>query len=127
MPNIILKKTFKIKPSGFQVANEKSFSFHGEAVTNTLIQAVNQKLASIKLAKSSKPLDFYRDEYGHYKAEMNHDFQKYHEEDAVCVILDVMESQGYSFRFQYDAENYSAKMTGSSFTSREMFIFTKTG
>lgn len=116
MPNIIFKKTFKVKPSGFQVANE--MSFHGNAVTSQMISAVNQKLASIRHVGTARPLVFKMDQNGHYTAAMNHDYQKYHEEDAICSILDVMEILGWTFRFQYDSE-----VSGSSFTSRELFIF----
>lgn len=45
----------------------------------------------------------------------------------VVAILDVMEVLGWSFRFQYDSESHSAKVNGSSFTSRELFIFHKSG
>lgn len=68
---------------------------------------------------------FRADRLGHYCAEMNHDYQKYHEEDAVACVLDVMEEQGWTFRFQYDTETSSQKITGDSKTSRELFIFNK--
>ena len=122
MPNIILKKTFKVKPSGFQVANEKTFSFHG-AITPDMIEAVNQKLVSLRLYGKSSSLRFTMDQAGHYQCAMNHDFQKYHEEDAVVAILDVMELLGWTFKFQYDSESHSTKATGASFTSRELFMF----
>jgi hypothetical protein len=125
MPNIIFKKTFKMKPSGFKVAHEKSFSFHGSAVSQDLIVAVNQKLASLHLTGKSKPLQFGPDNNGHYAAEMNHDYQKYHEEDAIVAVLDVMEVMGWTFKFQYDTEINSEKLGGSSFTKREQFIFHK--
>jgi hypothetical protein len=127
MPNIILKKTFKVKPSGFQVAAEKSFSFHGSSVTQQLIQAVNQKLATIQYARNANRLSFHPDAKtaGHYTCIMNHDCQKYNEEDAVVAILDVMEILGWDFRFQYDSESSSTKVSGSSFTSRELFILHK--
>jgi hypothetical protein len=56
---------------------------------------------------------------------MNHDFQKNNEEDAVVALLDTMQAQGWNFRFQYDAEVASSKGVGSSFTSRELFVFSK--
>jgi hypothetical protein len=56
---------------------------------------------------------------------MNHDHQKYHEEDITVAIMDIMEILGYSFKFQYDSEMSSAKVNGSSFTAREMFVFHK--
>lgn len=124
MPNIILKKTFKIKPAGFQVANEKSFSFHG-AANPDLIHAINQKLSSLRLHGNSRRIAFSLNGSGHYGCAMNHDFQKYHEEDAICCVLDVMELLGWTFRFQYDSESSSAKASGSSFTSRELFLFHK--
>jgi hypothetical protein len=126
MPSIILKKTFKVKPSGFQVAAEKSFSFHGSAVTPALIQAVNQKIAAIQYAGNANRAFFKPDnKTGHYSCAMNHDCQKYNEEDVVVAILDVMEILGWEFRFQYDSESQSNKVSGSSFTSRELFIFQK--
>ena len=127
MPHIILKKTFKIKPSGFQVAAEKSLSLHGSAVNPSVVNAINQKVAFLRLVSSAKPLMFQPDRYGHYSCQMNHDFQKYHEEDAICAILDVMEILGWTFRFQYDSESSSTKVSGSSVTLRELFIFSKKG
>jgi hypothetical protein len=126
MPNIILKKTFKIMPGGFKVATEKSFSLHGSA-DSSIVNAINQKLATLKLTNSqARPIAFKMDNFGHYSCEMNHDFQKYYEEDAICCIMDVMEILGWTFRFQYDSESSSVKMSGSSITSRELFIFSKT-
>jgi hypothetical protein len=125
MPNIILKKTFKIKPSGFQVATEKSFSFHG-TMTKKLIDEINHVFQS-KLhftLNANKPL-FKMDYYGHYSAVMNHECQKNHEEDLVVAILDIMERNGWMFKFQYDSETTSTAITGSSETKRESFIFQK--
>ena len=57
---------------------------------------------------------------------MNHDFQKYHEEDAVAMIIDVLcDVFGYKFVHQYDQELSSEKMNGSSYTKRELFLFQK--
>jgi hypothetical protein len=66
MPQIILKKTFKTKPSGFQVANEKSFSVHGY-VLKDVIDALNNQLKLIKFSgsKSSGSVTFKMDSYGH--------------------------------------------------------------
>ena len=122
--SLILKKTFKVKPSGFQVANEKSFSWHG-AVSEDLIHAVNQKLSALRLHGRSNRIAFGLDATGHYSCSMNHDFQKFHEEDAVVAVLDVMELLGWTFRFQYDSESHSTKVSGASFTSKELFIFHK--
>ena len=124
MPNILLKKTFKIKPSGFQVANEKRFSFHGRT-TPDLVDAINRSVGAIRLKSGSSNLQFKVDEYGHYSAPMNHEYQKHHEEDAIAVILDVMEEQGYTFKFQYDQELTSVKFAGDSITRREVFIFNR--
>ena len=33
---------------------------------------------------------------------MNHNYQKYHEEDTIAEIIDVMEAMGWNFKFQYD-------------------------
>lgn len=128
MPHVILKKTFKIKPAGFQVAAEKSFTFHGAAVTPLMIQAVNQALANnVLTVQQARPIQFVFDRtHRHYRAVMNHDFQKYNEEDAIVAILDVMEILGWTFRFQYDSESSSNKVSGASITARELFMFSKT-
>lgn len=124
MPNILLKKTFKIKPSGFSVKAEKTFSFHG-SMSNDTINLINERVGMLRLAGKANRINFQMDNLGHFSANLNHDFQKYHEEDAVVAILDIMQELGYTFKFQYDQEVFSEKMTGNSFTKREIFIFNK--
>ena len=123
MPNILLKKTFKIKPSGFSIKAEKTFSFHG-SIAPALVSDINAKLGSIQLVRGAKPIQFaINGTTRHYAVDINHDFQKYHEEDALAAIMDVMEEWGYDFKFEYDQELHSEKMNGSSMTKREVFIF----
>jgi hypothetical protein len=126
MPHIILKKTFKMRPTGFQVSNEKSYSFHGGSMNKAIISPINAKLAGLHLlATSSRPQFQWDGARGQYRAPINHDCQKYHEEDIVVAILDVMEQMGWAFRFQYDVEAMSSNIAGGSITSRELFIFSK--
>lgn len=123
MPTIILKKTFKIKPSGFSFATEKSFSFHGGIPEDT-VKEINRVLQNcIHVSKGANTPQFKMDNHGHYFASMNHESQKHHEEDFVVAIIDVMERLGWTFRFQYDTHTESHKAFGDSITSREMFIF----
>ena len=124
MPNIILKKTFKNKPQGYSIKNEKTFSFHG-GISPEIINLVNRRVGMLRLAPGADRLYFQMDSFGHYSAKMNHDFQKHHEEDAVVTILDVMEEINYAFKFQYDQEVHSSQAKGASYTRREMFIFSK--
>ena len=125
MPNVILKKTFHVKPSGFQTSQETSLSFHG-ALTPTVIDAINQKLSSLRLFGKAAHLIFKCDDTGHYSGLMNDDFAKYHEEDCIVSILDVMEVLGWTFRFRYGSESSKAKAgSGNSHTSREVFLFHK--
>lgn len=121
---IILKKTFKHKPSGFQFSTEKSYSFHGP-VTQDMAAYINGKLQGLRLIKNANSLQFKMSNTGHFRGTMNHEAQKHHEEDFVVVILEAMEELGYYFRFQYDAESFSVKVTGDSHTSKELFIFHK--
>ena len=121
---IILKKTFKVKPSGFQVAAEKSYSFHGP-MTSDMVTYVNEKLQKLRLSNGANRLQFAMNNAGHFFGTMNHNAQKYHEEDFVCVMLEAMEELGFYFRFQYDAESFSTKVTGDSYTAKELFIFHK--
>lgn len=121
---IIMKKTFKYKPSGFQMSTEKSYSFHGPMSQN-MVDYVNEKLRALRLTSGANRLQFKMDDYGHFRGVMNHQAQKHHEEDFVVVMLEAMEELGYHFRFQYDAETFSTKMTGDSYTSKELFIFHK--
>ena len=125
MPNIVCKKTFKIKPSGFQVSNQKSFSFHGASVPSAIIVAINQRLAKMPRTQVSNVLTFKANNLKQYYAEMNHAFQKYHEEDAVACVLDVMDEHGWIFCFQHDTASSSTKVTWSSETSCELFVFHK--
>ncbi len=115
MPFIILKKTFKTKATGY----EKSFSLHGGWANASLASNLNQALARIKYTNRANKLQFTVNSAGHFYAVMNHDCQKYHEEDAICVILDVMEVMGWTFQRQWDT---SMTSSGSA-TSREMFLF----
>jgi len=121
---IILKKTFKYKPSGIQMSTEKSYSFHGP-MSQDMVDYVNSKLQGLRLAKDANRLHFSMDNFGHFHGRMNHMAQKYHEEDFVVVVLEAMEELGYYFRFQYDAESFSTKITGDSYTAKELFIFHK--
>mmetsp|Transcript_716 Transcript_716/g.1142 ORF Transcript_716/g.1142 Transcript_716/m.1142 type:complete len:128 (-) Transcript_716:142-525(-) len=127
MPHIIIKKTFKYKPSGFKVAIEKNFSLHGAAVTPELVHTLNQGLGVVQCVGSAKPIQFQMSrKNNHYTADMHSDFLKYNEEDAVVALLDTMEVLGWKFRFEYDAELVSAKVAGgSSMTKREVYIFSK--
>merc|ERR1712151_807996 len=95
--------------------------------TKSMIETINHGLAmNIRpLGRANSLVFIPSTKNGHFTAEMNHDFQKYNEEDAMCVILDAMEQMGWTFRFQYDSETYSAKFSGSSMTSRELFLFSK--
>jgi hypothetical protein len=124
MPTSILKKTFKIKPSGFSFATEKAFSFHG-GVSKAIIDEVNRVMQCIRVGLGSLTPNFKMDEHGHYYAKMNHESQKHYEEDFVVAIFDVMEKMGYTFRFQYDTSIQSDKIIGDSVTNREMFVFQK--
>ena len=119
---LILKKTFKVKPAGFKIGNEKSFSFHG-SVTQEMVTLINSKLDRLQVVEGANRLRFSMDKSGHYFAGMNHNFQKYHEGGAVVAILDTMDEMGWGFRFQYASEMQSTKMTGDSYTMRELFIF----
>ncbi|KAL7533377.1 hypothetical protein ACHAXR_005192 [Thalassiosira sp. AJA248-18] len=122
---IILKKTFKVKPGGFQIATEKSYSFHGP-MTPDMVNYVNEQLRGLRLTNEANMLQFNMNQFGHFYGRMNHAAQKYHEEDFVVIMLEAMEELGYYFRFQYDAEASSTKITGDSYTAKELFIFHKT-
>eukprot|EP00522_Entomoneis_paludosa_P008903 CAMPEP_0172450812 /NCGR_PEP_ID=MMETSP1065-20121228/9038_1 /TAXON_ID=265537 /ORGANISM="Amphiprora paludosa, Strain CCMP125" /LENGTH=139 /DNA_ID=CAMNT_0013202649 /DNA_START=126 /DNA_END=545 /DNA_ORIENTATION=- len=124
MPTILLKKTFKTKK--FAASNEKAFTLHGPTITAGMIVALNDRLATqVHHTGSAQVLRFDILD-GHYYAAMNHDYQKYHEEDAVAVICDCMEEMGWFFKFQYDSTIRSDKASGSSSTTnREIMVFHK--
>ena len=125
MPTVILKKTFKMKPGAFRANIEKSFSFHG-SIPADMMKLINQVLKSnIHVSSGANVLQFQMDEHGHYKAFMNHESQKHHEEDFVVSIMDIMEQCGWTFRFQYDTSIMSQYATHGSMTDREMFVFQK--
>jgi hypothetical protein len=123
MPNIIFKKTFKYR--FLNGRHQKSFSFHGTSVPSTIIIAINQRLAKMPHAKGSSILTFKTNSLNQYCVEMNHSFQKYHEEDAIACVLDVMEEQGWTYKFQYDALTSSTTLFRLTVTSRELFVFHK--
>ena len=123
MPNIILKKTFKVTSGSY--GTRKQWTFHGTIGQNQIV-FINQKLAQIRSFGSAGTLQFRLNGEGHYFAVMNDDYQKYNEEDGLVFILDAMEEMGYNFRFQYDAEFFSNKgFGGNSLTKQEIFIFHK--
>jgi hypothetical protein len=78
-------------------------------------------------AQGSSILTFKANSLNQYYVDMNHSFQKYHEEDAIACVLDVMEEQGWTYKFQYDAESSSRTILGKIKTSHELFIFHKPG
>jgi hypothetical protein len=80
-------------------------------------------LATFRHAGKATRIAFAADEQGRYNAMMNHDYQNYHEEDAIAAVLDVMEIHGWSFK--YDSESQPEKRGGASYTQRELFIFHK--
>ena len=83
-------------------------------------------LSNFFLDDSSKSCISITTKHARRTADMNHDFQKYHEEDAVAMIIDVLcDVFGYKFVHQYDQELSSEKMNGSSYTKRELFLFQK--
>lgn len=105
-------------------ATEKKFSFHGASMTRQLAVLVQNAWNEIKLVKDTKPLQLRQNESATWYADMDHNFQKYHEEDAVAAVMDAMAMAGWKFRFQYDSELNSSKLAGSSsFSRREMFVF----
>ena len=114
MPSILLKKTFK-KSLGF----EKAFSFHGASANASLMSSINQALSRINYIRGANQLQFALDRTGHFYAAMNHDCEKNHEEDIVCVILDKMEELGWTFQFEWDATITAIK----SSTSKELILF----
>jgi hypothetical protein len=129
MPTIILKKTFKVKDELLTKTTERFFSLHGSAVTDdtSIVQAINQKLGSIRYVKGGNVMSFKLDAKNHYVANLNHECQKHNEEDIVAAILDVMEIMGWTFKFQYDTQIRTAKtfQVNESDTTGEVFIFNK--
>ena len=123
MPTIILKTTFKIIPAAFSNRTEKAFSFHG-GISKAIINEVNRVLQRIRVGDSHTPI-FQMDAYGHYFAKMSGPGHMNYEEDFVVAIFDVMEKMGYSFRFQYDTNIQSDRISIESHTNREMFVFQK--
>jgi len=61
---------------------------------------INSRLASISNVGKSTTLQFALDGQGHYAAQMNHDAQKYREEDFLVCMCDCLESLGWNFKFQ---------------------------
>lgn len=94
-------------------------------MTRALIDHVNDAMGTIRLSGPDALAPVFRWKDGHYYASMNHNFQKRHEEDAVAEILDVMESMGWDFKFQYDTSFSSEKVFSESETSNELWIFHK--
>jgi PDZ domain len=117
--SVIFKKTFKQKGMGNV---SQALSFHGQGVDKAMVDTVNRHLGAIRYCATANPLKFTKDDKAHYVVEMNHDCQKYHEEDALAAVFDAMEVLGWGFRFQY-ASQYQT--SNSSHTFRDIFIFAK--
>lgn len=122
---IILKKTWADQTR--KVANEKSLTLHGRAVTDELVREINEELADLDYKHGANKAQFaVWAPTGHYRIRLNHQCQEYHEEDIVASVLGVMKYHGWAFRFQYDAEFHSAQgILHEKHTRREMFIFEK--
>ena len=123
MPNIVLKKTFKI--TEFSAATGKSLSFHG-VIPKACVDEINRVISTaLTFTKNANTPQFKMDGFGHFFADMNHTCQKHHEEDVIAVILDVLEKMGWTFRFHYASQSSSNRIAGGSVTVRELFIFQK--
>ena len=95
--NVILKKTWKAKANQYQT--EKGFSFHG-TIKESDIDFINTRLRLISSCGKTGKLQFKMDNFGHFSANMNHDMQKYREEDYIVCIFDALETSGWGFKFQ---------------------------
>lgn len=124
MPNVILKKTFKVKRVDFfYVSKKMSFSLHG-VFSPAIVDEINRILATAMVyARGSNTPQFQLDDTGRYFAEMNHFCQKHHQEDLLVAILDGMENMGFVLSKQHDSAPISARINGSKKESRELFMF----
>ena len=121
---IILKKTWAAKSNTF--ANEKTLTLHGRAVSEELVNEINEELADLVYTNGANEAQFaVWAPTGHYRIRLNHQCQEYHEEDIIASILGVMKYKGWTFRFQYDTEFHSSQAFSDKHTRREMFIFEK--
>jgi len=125
---VILKKTWRKIRTAFRT--EKYFSFHGP-MSQDDVDTVNSMLRQLRLGDGASCLQFDLDDFGHFTGKMNREAQEHHEEDFTVVILEVMQQLGWSFRFQYEAdESLSQRFTGQTGDSRtppkELFIFHRT-
>ena len=91
-------------------------------MTSELALLVQEEWDRIPRILGTKPPVLTQQKHsGTFYADMDHEYQKHHEEDAVAAVMDALATAGWKFRFQYDSE-FSSSV---SFTRREMFVFEK--
>lgn len=128
MPTIILKKMLLGSRNGFATEGAKiSLSMHGASVTPQLVEAINVKLCSMTTPAKSKPKQFQMNDAGpYYQFEIDLYYHQYLEEEALAMVLDAMEEQGWDFRFQCQSALYGVKTGSTALTkSRELILFHK--
>eukprot|EP01128_Nolandella_sp_AFSM9_P012300 TRINITY_DN913_c0_g1_i1.p1 TRINITY_DN913_c0_g1~~TRINITY_DN913_c0_g1_i1.p1 ORF type:complete len:141 (-),score=31.04 TRINITY_DN913_c0_g1_i1:141-563(-) len=119
--HVFLKKEFKMKNGS--VANKKSLTLTAHHNIKNIVAAVNGEIAQYQLkGKPVKGLQF--NAFGsHYILEMNHDIQKFLEEDIILCCMDRLSTSGYRFLCQVDSSINSQRMTGASITQREVWTY----
>lgn len=122
MPTIILKKERGVSSVYNTVCYSKCFSFHGAAVNDILIEAVNRKLNTLHyIPRADKPAFKIDGFHQHYFATLGDMCARHHEADVVVAIIDAMEEFDWTLKFQCDASPIG---NGCARTA-EHFVFQK--
>jgi hypothetical protein len=111
MPHVILKRVYD-----YGLKRKRIWSLHSanSRLCEDLAKTLNAQIALLK-EKSKEAPQFEIDKAGHFAAFLQSDFSKDFEEDFLAIILDAMESLGYTILKQYDKEEAPCRY--------EVFIF----
>eukprot|EP01130_Rhizamoeba_saxonica_P000119 TRINITY_DN10136_c0_g1_i1.p1 TRINITY_DN10136_c0_g1~~TRINITY_DN10136_c0_g1_i1.p1 ORF type:complete len:125 (-),score=13.41 TRINITY_DN10136_c0_g1_i1:28-402(-) len=120
MSHVFLKKEFKTT-SG-KVSNKKFLTIVTRMDVGAIVNTINDHLGQMTV--KNKPMDrFFAMEGNNFSLCMNHDIQKFLEEDIILLVFDIFQDNGLGFVFQYDSQSMSQRAMSASITSKEIFIF----
>eukprot|EP01130_Rhizamoeba_saxonica_P007845 TRINITY_DN3172_c0_g1_i1.p1 TRINITY_DN3172_c0_g1~~TRINITY_DN3172_c0_g1_i1.p1 ORF type:complete len:115 (-),score=16.40 TRINITY_DN3172_c0_g1_i1:55-399(-) len=109
-----------------KTSTTKALTFITAVDISAIIDTINEILP--QYAYDGKTLGTYflfDEETEKFSLHMDHDIQKYLEEDIIVLVFDIMYDHGYVHCFEFDQVINSMRALSASVTSKEVFVFTK--